>query len=298
MKIPKLGCVPSRIRPAPVASVLLAGLLMQIAGIALAQGGAKPWEVPGTNASDIIAGPDGGIYVWVPPGTFRMGSTEADIKATEQFGMQAIWLKQETPAHQVQLSHGFWLGRSEVTNRQFRIFCTATNTPCPRKIDQGDDNPVVLVNWQEIQDYCRHFGTRLPTEAEWEWAARGPEERRYPWGQEFEWGKCRRCRCSWANLDSETCPVGQFAAGASWCGAVDMAGNVWEWCADWYDKAYYGRSPDADPRGPEAGEVRVTRGGSWRSTPENCRTTARVGADPTARLNYLGFRCAISPKQQ
>ena len=280
-------------RPRQATALLLAALLLLTARALLAQDEAKPWNAPGAEAGDHIAGPDGGIYVWVPPGAFLMGSTDADIRAVEVLGIQAVWLKSETPAHRVTLTHGFWLGMFEVTVRQYRVFCEAAGRELPAKFGQVDDCPVAFVNWQDVQAYCQRYGARLPTEAEWEWAARGPENRRYPWGQEWAWDKCH-----WRDgpgPKGQACPVGGTAA--SWCGALDMAGNVWEWCADWFSNDYYARSAPTDPGGPDTGLLRASRGGSFRSDPASCRAMARIGADPASRLTYLGFRCAISPKQ-
>ena len=224
----------------------------------------------------------------------------------------------------------FCIGKYEVTWAEWQTVRTwaAANGYDIGNVGAGsaDNHPVQTVSWYDVVKWCNArsqkegrtpvytvggviyksdqydnvavnasaTGYRLPTEAEWEFAARGGTQSQ---GYEYSGGNDLNA-VGWYYDNSGGGPKAVGTKAANELGLYDMAGNVWEWCADWYDKAYYGRSPDADPRGPEAGEVRVTRGGSWRSTPENCRTTARVGADPTARLNYLGFRCAISPKQQ
>jgi serine/threonine-protein kinase len=230
------------------------------------------------------------VMVYVPGGTFEMGSTEGD--------------DDEQPVHEVTLD-GFWLDQTEVTNAQY-AFCVADGD-CEESdyADDadfnGDNYPVVGVSWHDATAYCEWAGARLPTEAEWEYAARGPEENIYPWGDEFD--------CSLGNFDDETeiddfvvpggegcdgyvrtAPVGSFSDGASWCDALDMAGNVWEWVADWYGD--YPSDPQTNPTGPETGEYRLLRGGSWLSNPYYVRGATRGGSHPDPRYFSLGFRCA------
>jgi len=259
-------------------AVLLCGVCCT--GALKAQEG-NAWERPGTNAGQEITGPDGGTYVWVPAGEFMMGSEHGD--------------EREKPVHLVRITKGFWLGKCEVTNRQYRRFCEATGREFPGESDQGDDHPVVYVSWEDAQAYCEHYGLRLPTEAEWEYAARGARGTAYPWGDEWDSSKC----CNRANLGpgGSTFPVGSFPAGVSWCGALDMAGSMWESCADWYAEDYYSTSPENDPTGPVSGERRVLRGGSWNQDFEFFfRCAFRVWGDPTNRLsNNSGFRCVRTP---
>ena len=231
-------------------------------------GNEGPVWTPGATPSKLGWGPDEqahpdrfvvdpgdlGEYVWVPAGEFMMGTTGEEAEyVVEHLGGKAGLLADEQPAHTVRITKGFWLGKHEVTNAQYRAFCEATGREFPEESDQGDDHPVVSVSWDDAVAYAEHYGLRLPTEAEWEYAARGPEGQRYPWGD--EWNPQKLCWELNTGPGGLTFPVGSFPAGASWVGALDMAGNVWEWVADWYGRDYYASSPVADPRGPSEAEA-------------------------------------------
>ena len=260
----------------------------------------------------------GGVPVeqlYVPGGSFLMGSASSEAD--------------ERPVHTVILD-AFWIDRTEVTNRQFAAFASDTNYQtlaeqqgrghgfttnnwediegASWRQPQGSgtqpedwaDHPVVQVSWDDAQAYCAWAGGRLLTEAEWEYAARGPDARTYPWGDGFdvEWlNYCdRNCFLEWADGEGDdgfvlTAPVGSFAAGASWVGAVDMAGNAWEWTADWYSPDTYDVSPASNPQGPDSGVQRVVRGGSWADTFDFARSAKRYVYAPDRPQNYLGFRC-------
>ena len=258
---------------------------------------------------------DGMVMVYVPAGEFEMGSTDSDVDAAlalcNQYcgNRQRDALDDEQPVHVVSLG-AFWIDRTEVTNEQFREcvelgVCEAPPSCGWGKPTFGDSSksghPVVCVDWHNATAYCEWAGARLPTEAEWEYAARGPRALAFPWGSQFDGSRLNYCdvRCTYDVKDEryddgfpQTAPVGSYPTGASWCGAVDMAGNVWEWGQDWYDWRYYRVSPSTNPEGPSSGEVRIVRGGSWFNVPLVVRSARRDWKAPNdTRLN-LGIRCA------
>jgi len=223
---------------------------------------------------------DGMTMVYVPAGSFLMGSEDGDSEADSD----------EFPQHEVTLD-SFWIDRTEVTNAQYER-CVADGD-CPTSFFaestswNGADYPVVGVSWMDAEAYCTWAGGRLPTEAEWEYAARGPEANRYPWGDELP--TCELAQ--FASCDGETIPVGGRPAGASWVGALDMTGNVWEWVQDWYGS--YVDSPSNNPTGPTEGDYKVLRGGSWGGTSRNVRSADRIHNQPENRAGSVGFRCAL-----
>lgn len=254
---------------------------------------------------------DGMLLIGIPAGAFWMGSPRDDIYAEPD----------ERPTHRVRLS-GFWIDSTEVTNAMYaRCVEAGACTPPPTAFAPFSPHPyygaaafeaypVVNVTWQQANEYCTWAGRRLPTEAEWEKAARGLDARRFPW----EWigvadpeklNFCDQgCAFAWhvPNVDDgypETAPVGSYPKGASPYGVLDLAGNVWEWTADWYAEAYYSKSPPADPTGPEAGVWRVVRGGSWLDGVHgrvlvHARSANRNSQLPETARSDLGFRCALS----
>lgn len=252
----------------------------------------------GTSPGDTWARPtDGMVMVYVPGGTFLMGVAEDD----------PLVQSDEIPPHPVTLS-SFWIDQTEVTNGQFARCVTAGAcqkpfTPMFERHEnyygnpEFDDYPVIYVSWLHGHDYCAWAGGALPTEAQWEYAARGPEGFTYPWGNDPP----DETLLNYDKNMSDTTPVGAYPGGASWCGAVDMAGNVYEWVADWYI-----RYPDealTDPIGPERGIGHVLRGGSWRDPLEFVRSANRYVIReayrdytvPSGHGFNLGFRCAVSP---
>ena len=237
--------------------------------------------VPGGSRGEYLNQRDGSLLVWVPPGAFPMGA--------------AGGRPDEAPAHQVQLTAGYFLGKHEVTWAQYRAFCAATDRRVPsnlieREFAAGDEHPVFHVSFEDARAYCAWAGLRLPSEAEWEYAARGADERAYPWGEAGEPARLNSRRRPDPRL--KTAAVGSFPLGAGPHGCLDQAGNVWEWVADRYGP--YDGSPQVDPVGPPVGPLRVIRGGSWSDPPSLCRATVRQGRPPHYRLNNVGFRVARS----
>jgi formylglycine-generating enzyme required for sulfatase activity len=222
---------------------------------------------------------DNAVVVKVPEGEFLMGNVETERSPLE---------------HQVYLST-FLMDKTGVTWGQFKVFAEAAGIPLPRHQPYwglDDDHPAVYVTWEEARGYCQWAGSRLPTEAEREKAARGTDARMYPWGNEEPRPELAVFRRSWGY--DGTGAVGQRPAGASPYGLLELGGNVWEWCSDWYGEEYYSASPYRDPQGPPTGIAHSVRGGSWDSRPtvlsSSCRSFGHLGY----REGDFGFRCAMS----
>ena len=218
-------------------------------------------------------------YVHVPAGEFEMGSTTGD--------------NDEQPVHRVYLDE-YWIGQTEVTNAQYALCVSAGGCTAPSNSRWQDsdyrDHPVTHVDWNQARAYCAWAGVRLPTEAEWEKAARGTDGRIYPWGNSAPDDRF----ANYGNIIDGTTPVGNYPEGASPYGALDMAGNVWEWVNDWYDSDYYSQSPSENPQGPATGESRVLRGGSWDNYDSFVRSAFRFKYVPVDWGRYYGFRCVRS----
>lgn len=267
--------------------------------------------------------PDGMEMVFIPAGEFQMGSDESDLKASPD----------ELPQRKVYLD-AYWIDRTEVTNAMFARFIhfSGYQTEAERKgasnvyqapnwimiagadwrypqgpasgVENLQDHPVVQVSWNDAQAYCRWAGKRLPSEAEWEKAARGTDARRYPWGDQ----PVEQTRLNFADLNtgfswysredddgySFTAPVGSYADGASPYGVLDMAGNVWEWVADGYVPDAYSELPVDNPIGVLNSAERVLRGGSWMSDAWSVRSANRSRYTPETTRPFIGFRCAKS----
>ena len=225
--------------------------------------------------------------VEIPAGEFAMGLD----------GVQA--LEDERPLHRVWVDR-FSMDLHEVATGQYAEFLAATQRPAPWQWNSVDlaqhrDRPVIGVDWSDADAYCRWKGRRLPTEAEWEKSARGTDGRLYPWGNwvpnkdiaNFALG----ARFSYSQV---LVPVQSYERGKSPYGLYHMAGNVWEWAQDWYAVNYYEVSPEQNPQGPEQGQFKVLRGGSWSDMPKYLLTYGRFKLPPETRNSYTGFRCAKS----
>lgn len=243
---------------------------------------------------------DGMVMMYVPAGSFEMGSNYDDP---------------EKPIHPVNLD-AYWIDRTEVTNRMYAAFLSSegnqseggvtwiNSTENDGLIEQSggnwqaksgyEDYPAVWVSWYGAQAYCAWAGSRLPTEAEWEYAARGNDGRTFPWGD-------TPASCSLTNYSDcimRTAAVGSYLDGASPYGALDMAGNVWEWVADWLGD--YPSSSVSNPQGPSSGSYRVLRGGTWGTWGDTdeiaIRSTYRSWWTPDYSCDLFGFRCSRSAK--
>ena len=247
----------------------------------------KKKPAPAKPKPAVKAAPAGGGMVLVPAGAFLMGSPAGEGSDDER------------PQHRVSLD-AFEIDRYEVTVAEYQGCvdagtCSApgTDTSCNWGVGGRERHPVNCIDWSQAKAHCEWAGKRLPTEAEWEKAARGTDGRKYPWGNQA--ASCQRAVMYDGGTGcgrNSTWPVGSKPAGASPYGAHDMAGNVWEWVADWYGKDYYASSPAENPSGPESVGARVVRGGAWSDFPDDLRAANRLRSTPTGRNNYIGVRCA------
>ncbi|MCP4541180.1 MAG: SUMF1/EgtB/PvdO family nonheme iron enzyme [Chloroflexi bacterium] len=240
----------------------------------------EPTSALGPGATQIRS-TDEMVMVYVPGGTFQMGSDAGQ--------------SDEQPVHTVTLD-AFWIDQTEVTNAQYMLCVTSGECNESYYADNSDYNganyPVVGVSWNDAANYCAWAGAQLPTEAQWEYAARGEQGSIYPWGNDTP--SCELAQFSVCS--GTTVPVGSFLDGASWCGALDMAGNVWEWVADWYGD--YSSEAQTNPAGPAEGEYKVLRGGSFGNNETIFRSSNRVDNTPTHRNTFNGFRCVgVAPGQ-
>jgi len=291
-----------------------------------------PAYAPGVKPSTLGWGPDDAAYpdkcvinpkdgaemVWVPAGRFRMGITRQELdRLWQENGWDPNWkytLSDAQPTREVTLTKGFWLYRHGVANGQYLRFmneAVAVGTPLP-ELEQGYPKVPVRGTWIDADLYARWAGGRLPTEAQREWAARGPEQRLWPWGNEWDSTMCNSGNY-WAGKPLNSLAIfhawydnfahdnqnpiigeaGTMPGNVSWCGAWDLAGKLWEWCRDWFEYGCYARGPATDPEGPPNGEERVMRGGAWPDLSHNCLATYRTCAEPTNPCE--GFRLVIVP---
>ncbi|MBL8098845.1 MAG: SUMF1/EgtB/PvdO family nonheme iron enzyme [Anaerolineales bacterium] len=252
-----------------------------------------------------ISTKDGMTQIYIPEGKFMMG------------GLDVYRENDELPPHEVTLNE-FWIDQVEVTNGMYNLCVQSGDCRPPAQIRSNrreeyfgniefQDYPVVNVTWYDANTYCQWAGRRLPTEAEWEYAARGSDKRNYPWGDEPP----NEYTANFLNLVGDTSRVGSYAEGTSPFGVLDMAGNVWEWVSDRYRMDYYAKSPTENPTGPSVDEVFnnmfVIRGGSFQDEELDLRVSNRnyiEGPNPRAQTNEdefygkfsvkIGFRCVVS----
>jgi formylglycine-generating enzyme required for sulfatase activity len=278
-------------------------LLALLATLALSQQGK-------VRAGQVRVKPKDGLkYVWILPGTFIMGCSPGDNKCKPD----------EKPAHQVTITKGFWIAQTPVTVAAYKQFVKGTGRSMPpepnlmgRALNPGwghEGMPIVGVTWDDAQAYCKWAGGRLPTEAEWEYAARGGSaEARYGSLDEIAWyaDNSGLRRLDSARISEEEGPLGHFQhlkdngngmhqvglKRANGFGLFDTLGNVEEWVNDWYDENYYKNSPSQDPQGPASGNERVLRGAPWDGDPWFVRVSVRSNNGPTYAGNDLGLRCA------
>ena len=248
--------------------------------------------VPEGGGQEAIAAPEAPAgMVLVPEGEFTMGRTFAT--SDDETGMRPLILRDDRPAHAVRLDR-FWMDATEVTHEAYAEFLDVTGRRAPYHwldglLPEGMElYPVYNVDWGDASAYCHWAGKRLPTEAEWERAARGGlEGARYPWGDD----KPDRERARYGT-PSGPAPVGQHPPNAF--GLYDMAGGVSEWCADWFERTYYEKSPDINPQGPDEGLYKMVRGGAWSDGPNRITVFFRNWARTSQRTPNLGFRCVRS----
>ncbi len=241
--------------------------------------------------SSAITNPNG--MVLIPAGTFIMGSSDEEIMwAAETFYSESLdFYRDETPAHPVTLD-AFFIDKTEVTVGNFKDYMAETGQDPPRYFDsekfKATSQPVVGVTWKQADQFCAWAGKRLPTEAEWEKAARGTDTRMYPWGKkpEEKLGNFRGKSDGFRYV----APVGSFPESKSPYGVLDLAGNVWEWTDSWYGP-HPGNTVKSDLYGER---FKVMKGGSWFSNLDLARITVRGKALPNQKMNYIGFRCARS----
>ena len=264
------------------------------------------WGVEGENSENAKGEtPDElapGSMIVIPEGKFTMGDNDG--------------LKNERPEHEIWLDR-YSIDRFEVTMEEFQKFLDENYEiePPPlwddgAALNEASDRPAVGMTWNDAKKYCASVGKRLPTEAEWEKAARGTDGRRFPWGhmQPFvDIARYNQGVTGWVSYTLTLAPVtsgtkgmsirhGLKTGGKSPYGLYHMAGNAAEWVADWYERYYYEDSPEKNPKGPETGDRKVLRGGSWEDEPRRIRVTARATAEPDFTDLTIGFRCAKDAK--
>ncbi len=228
---------------------------------------------------------DNMMQLYIPAGEFTMGTDKQPISST-------------APLHKIYLD-AYWIDQVEVTNRSYALCVNAGACRRPARYNtyfdqpQYADYPVVFIHWYDADTYCKWAGERLPTEAEWEKAARGTDLRRYPWGNQYP----DNSLLNFNGVYQEPRSSYDYLIGISPYGLLNMAGNVQEWVNDWYDPNYYLSSPYKNPQGPETGQLKILRGGGYWDNATEVQTFFRFKHDPTSAGQHRGIRCAQSADQ-
>jgi len=283
-----------------VCSVAVMVVMIILSGtISVYAADSQPGSDVKNSAAETMKGKDGAPMVLIPAGPFTMGSNDG--------------LPSERPEHPVTLD-AYAIDQYEVSMQLYRNFLVEAKHDAPPTWDDEaaetvGDRPAIGMGWTDAAAYCAWAGKRLPTEAEWEKAARGTDGRRYPWGHMQPFVDIANYnRGVWVSeaitlagvtggVEGMSVRHGLKEGGRSPYGLHHMAGNAAEWVADWYDRGYYSKSPEKNPTGPASGEKRVVRGGSWADLPVALRVSARVSAEPDFQDRTIGFRCAMDVKK-
>ena len=235
--------------------------------------------------------------VLVPGGEYEMGDLRSlsELNVLDILNPDRHALGPENPAHKVVVD-AFFIDIYEVSNKSFGEFTKENNKKNPTFWENPDfnqpDQPVVGVSWKEAQAFCKWKNKRLPTEAEWEKAAKKKQTNYYPWGNSEPTPE----KLNFSNNIGKTTSVGSYEAGKSSLGIYDLSGNVSEWVYDWHSPEYYLFSPSKNPKGPTSGQYRVIRGGNWRNGKNEVKITFRNATIPKLKSKTVGFRCAKSPR--
>jgi len=261
----------------------------------------------GIKARTVTTNTIGMKLVYIPAGSFMMGSNSSAEKLVDEYKERGYQVtksdfKDEFPQHEVRISEGFWMGQTEVTQEQYESVMDDQPWSGEKHVQVGDDNPAVYVGWDDVNDFCKKLSQqegktyRLPTEAEWEYACRAGTTTRFSFGDDGSFlGDYAWFYDNAYNMESQAYahPVGQKKPNR-W-DLYDMHGNVEEWCSDSYDEDYYSNSPSVDPNGPSTGTTRSLRGGSWSSGESVLRCSERYSSDPNVPISqYRGFRVVRS----
>jgi len=276
--------------------LFLTGTAAEVSGQPIGRLGGPSITKPSHQKEESRAVPPFGDLVFIPAGRFMMGSSEEEVErawkeCVARFpACERAIFEAEYPEHLVYLK-AYYIDRFNITNKQYKECVLDDECRPPHRVSiitdpKYDNYPVVFVDWSQAENYCDWAGGRLPTEAEWEKAARGIDAFIYPWGDQMKEGAA-----VWNTKSPK--PVAKRAEGESSFGLYDMAGNVWDWVSDWFDPTYYKVSPYYNPQGPDSGIHKVFRGGSWSSDlAVYLRTMTRNHNKPNTWNPYVGIRCA------